>query len=195
MIGVENLNHFLLNPPEEKKEEYVNVSFTSSNEDCAIESLFSEEIHALISHRKISESGICSLSLDREPVCYLCSNELNSYDIVMLRKKTIIIPRDCFPDENVKTLHLKLLALCPSTQVIIVDNIDNFLFLICSGHAVALVGESMAAFYKERKYIPNELNYTPDLALPVLETHIYYLNDYKDKIKLALKRIYPEMVL
>lgn len=195
MIGVENLNHFLFNILVKKRKKTECVSYCSSDASHSLESLLSGEVQAVISHRQICENGISTLNFYSEPVCYLLSNELGNYQLSDMKNIPVIIPKNGFHDEYIKTAHMKILTLCPTAQVIIVDDIDNYLFLIGSGDAVGLMSESMVSFYKNKYCLTGNLEYTIDRSFPELKTYIYCLKEREENLKLALNSLLPEEMI
>lgn len=192
MIGVENLNHFLFNILIKKKKKTESVSYCSSDAANSLQSLLSGEIHAVISHRDITENGIVAMEFYSEPVCYLLAKDVERYQVSDMKKIPIIISRNGFHEHYIKTAHMKILTACPNAQVIIVDDIDNYLFLIKSGDAVGLMSESMVMFYKNKHAFNAQLNHTVERSFPELKTYIYCLKEYEKNLKSAIDSILIE---
>lgn len=194
MIGVENLNHFLFKLFVNKRNKSSQISYISSDISQSLDSLLSENINALISHREITESRIGKINLYTEPVCYLRSAELDNYEVSTMRKKPVLIPNNGFHEEDVKIIQMEIIKQNPTAQFIVVDDLSCYLFLIASGHAVALVGESMAANYTAQCNNVHKLSYVKDISLHELETRIYYLKEHEELIQNGLKKLRIEDV-
>ncbi|MCX8956370.1 LysR family transcriptional regulator [Erwinia psidii] len=192
MIGVENLNHFLFNILVKKRKKTESVSYCSSDAAKSLESLLSGEVQAVISHREIAENGISTMEFYSEPICYLLAKGIERYQVSDMKKIPIIIPRNGFHEHYIKTAHMKILNTCPNAQVIIVDDIDNYLFLIKSGDAVGLMSESMVLFYKNKHCFDTDLNYSIDRSFPELKTYIYCLKECEKNLKTAMGSILSE---
>ncbi|EOS96675.1 LysR family transcriptional regulator [Erwinia tracheiphila] len=192
MIGVENLNHFLFNILIKKRKKTESISYCSSDASRSLDSLLSGEVQAVISHREIDENGITAMEFYSEPVCYLQANSTERYKVSDMKKIPIIIPRNGFHEHYIKTAHMKILNACPNAQVVIVDDIDNYLFLIKSGDAIGLMSESMVLFYKNKNCFNSELNYTIEHSFPALKTYIYCLKECEKNLKMAMDSILSE---
>ncbi|EXU74648.1 hypothetical protein [Erwinia mallotivora] len=192
MIGVENLNHFLFNILIKKRKKTESVSYCSSDATNSLESLLSGEIQAVISHREITENGLSSMEFYSEPVCYLLAKGIERYQISDMKKIPIIIPRNGFHEHYIKTAHMKILTACPAAQVIIVDDIDNYLFLISSGDAVGLISESMVSFYKNKHCLNTDFNYSIDRSFPELKTYIYCLKECEKNLRMVMGSLLNE---
>ncbi|MFC0140699.1 LysR family transcriptional regulator [Erwinia mallotivora] len=192
MIGVENLNHFLFNILIKKRKKTESVSYCSSDATNSLESLLSGEIQAVISHREITENGLSSMEFYSEPVCYLLAKGIERYQISDMKKIPIIIPRNGFHEHYIKTAHMKILTACPAAQVIIVDDIDNYLFLISSGDAVGLISESMVSFYKNKHSLSTDFNYSIDRSFPELKTYIYCLKECEKNLRMVMGSLLNE---
>ncbi|WP_261640802.1 LysR family transcriptional regulator [Erwinia mallotivora] len=192
MIGVENLNHFLFKILIKKRKKTESVSYCSSDATNSLESLLSGEIQAVISHREITENGLSSMEFYSEPVCYLLAKGIERYQISDMKKIPIIIPRNGFHEHYIKTAHMKILTACPAAQVIIVDDIDNYLFLISSGDAVGLISESMVSFYKNKHCLNTDFNYSIDRSFPELKTYIYCLKECEKNLRMVMGSLLNE---
>lgn len=192
MIGVENLNHFLFNILIKKRKKTESVSYCSSDATNSLESLLSGEIQAVISHREITENGLSSMEFYSEPVCYLLAKGIERYQISDMKKIPIIIPRNGFHEHYIKTAHMKILTACPAAQVIIVDDIDNYLFLISSGDAVGLISESMVSFYKNKHCLNTDFNYSIDRSFPELKTYVYCLKECEKNLRMVMGSLLKE---
>lgn len=71
----------------------------------------------------------------------------------------MIIPTNGFYEHYVKNAHAKILTMCPTAQVIIVDDIYDYISLIANGEAVGLISESMVSFYQSKISNFSELSY------------------------------------
>lgn len=186
MIGVENLNPFLFSLLVKSKKKTESVSYCSCGVKDSIESLLSGEIHGIISHREIDEHGIMSMEFFSESACYLFSNKFSNYRVVDNKNVPIIIPNNGFYESYIKNAHTRILTVCPTAQVIIVDDIYDYLSLISSGEAVGLISESMVSFYKNKINNFNEISYRTESAFPELKTYIYYLKERESSVKYAI---------
>ncbi|MEI2263970.1 LysR substrate-binding domain-containing protein [Erwinia sp. CGal63] len=189
MIGVENLNPFLFNLLVKTRKKTESVSYCACDTKTSVESLLSGEIHGVISHREISHNGIMSMSFFSESACYLYSKTLPEYQLSDLKNMPIIIPTNGFHEHYVKNAHTRILTICPTAQVIIVDDIHNYMSLIANGEAVGLISESMVAFYKNKITNFSELNHRVEKLFPELKTYIYYLKEREFSLKYALDTV------
>lgn len=186
MIGVENLNPFLFNLLVKRKKKTESVSYCSCGVKKSIELLLSGEIHGIISHRQIAENGIMSMEFFSESACFLFSKKFSNYKIVENKNVPVIIPNNGFYESYIKNAHSKILTLCPTAQVIIVDDIFDYISLISNGEAVGLISQSMVSFYKNKINNFNEINYRTEPAFPELKTYIYYLKERENSVKYAI---------
>lgn len=186
MIGVENLNPFLFNLLVKTKKKTESVSYCACDIKNSMEALLAGEIHGIISHRQIAENGIVSMDFFSEPACYLFSNKYPDFQISDNKNIPIIIPNNGFYDSYIKNAHTRILTLSPTAQVIIVDDISDYLSLISSGEAVGLISQSMVSFYKNKIDNFNEINYRTESIFPELKTYIYYLKERENSVKLAI---------
>jgi len=189
MIGVENLNPFLFNLLVKTRKKTESVSYCSCHTSNSVESLLSGEIHGIISHREISDNGILSMSFFSEAACYLYSKKISDYNLCEMKNVPVIIPNNGFYEHYVKNAHAKILTVCPTAQVIIVDDIADYLSLIDNGEAVGLISESMVDFYKNKFDFFNSLSYKVDSLFPELKTYIYYLKEREVSLKYALETV------
>ncbi|WP_380178997.1 LysR family transcriptional regulator [Kalamiella sp. sgz302252] len=189
MIGVENLNPFLFSLLVKTRKKTESVSYCSCNTKTSVESLLSGEIHGVISHREINDNGVMAMDFFSEPACYLYAKKFPQYQLSDLKNTPIIIPTNGFYEDYVKNAHAKILTICPTAQVIIVDDIHDYLTLIASGEAVGLISESMVSFYQNKTDIFNELSCRVEAFFPELKTYIYYLKEREITLKYALEAI------
>lgn len=194
MIGMENFNPFLFKKIINKKRKTACVSWCSSDASQSLESLLASEMQAVITYRNIDHPGIAKMNFSSESVCYLLSEEIENYQLSDMKNLPIIIPKNALHDDYIKIAHTRILTVCPMAQVIIVDDISNYLFLIRSGEAVGIMTESMALFYKNKHTMPTELNYSVDHSFPAFKTYIYYLKECENVIKEKLEDMLPDGV-
>ncbi len=186
MIGVENLNPFLFSLLVKSKRKNESVSYCACNLKKSVEFLLSGEIHGIISHRQIAKNGIMSMEFFSESACFLFSKKYPNFQISDHKNLPIIIPNNGFYESYIKNAHTRILTLCPTAQVIIVDDIFDYISLISSGEAVGLISQSMVAFYKNRIDNFSEVDYRIESLFPELKTFIYYLKERERSVKLAI---------
>lgn len=186
MLGVENLNPFLFNLLVKTRKKTESVSYCSCDTRTSVESLLSGEIHGIISHREINDGGIMSMSFFSESACYLYSRKLPDYQLCDIKNIPVIIPTNGFNELYVKNAHAKILTICPTAQVIIVNDISDYMSLIANGEAVGLISESMVSFYQNKISNFSELNHRVENVFPELKTYIYYLKEREFSLKYAI---------
>ncbi|AHF79237.1 Transcriptional regulator, LysR family (plasmid) [Sodalis praecaptivus] len=183
MIGVENINPFMFDLLINNRKNIESISYCSSDACNSFESLCSGEIQAVISHREMSESNIISTEFYSEPICYLMAKGIAYTQLGDMKSLPIIIPKNGFHDSYIKIAHRKIITLSSTIQVIIVDDVENYLFLIENGDAVGLMSESMASFYKKKHSLCGEVDYNIDPSFPKLKAYIYCLKEQEEILK------------
>jgi len=189
MIGVENLNPFLFNLLVKTRKKTESVSYCACDSRASVESLLSGDIHGIISHREITDNGILSMNFFSEAACYLYSKNSSTTQLSDIKNTPIIIPTNGFYEHYVKNAHAKILTVCPTAQVIIVDDIYDYISLIANGEAVGLISESMVSFYQNKISNFSDLRYRVDGLFPELKTYIYYLKEREYSLKYALDTV------